>query len=81
MGYRPDNVIGVIWYFKHAYCLPLVTLLPLQGWCGSTEDEEINELLLPAIRGTMAQWDTENLPNGDEGRAESGKLVATEHQG
>ncbi len=65
LGYAPSNVIGVIWYFKHAFCLPLVTVLPLQGWCGSDRDGEIDALLLPAIMSTRDQWENaDDLGNG-----------------
>ena len=80
LGFAPNNIIGVIWYFKYAFCLPLVTVLPLQGWCGSYDDEQIDALLLPAIRSTQAQWTNEDLPNGDETPGEHCKLAATEQR-
>jgi hypothetical protein len=80
LGYAPESIIGVIWYFKHAFCLPLGTVLPLQGWCGSDEDEQIDSLLLPAIMSTQAQWANEDLRSDDGKAGEHHKLAATEQR-
>jgi hypothetical protein len=56
LGYGGSAVIPVLWYFVRAFDLPLREVLPIREWLGTTEDEEINALILPAIDRAKERW-------------------------
>lgn|SRR5438270_4499385 len=51
-----DTLLPVLWYFMKAFHLPLPEVLPIREWLGTTNDEEIDGLILPAIQRTKAEW-------------------------
>jgi hypothetical protein len=56
LGYPGEALIPVLWYFTEAFCLPLPAVLPLREWMGTDKDDEIDAILLPAIRSTRDRW-------------------------
>jgi hypothetical protein len=56
VGLKGDEVVPIVWYFSKAFALPLPVVLPLREWLGTDRDEEIDALLLPAIRGARDRW-------------------------
>ena len=81
LGYGEDVVIPVLWYFARAFCLPLPSVLPIREWIGTDKDEEIDALILPAIRSTRDQWETlDEGKNGAENQEQSTGLAATEQR-
>ena len=51
-----DAVIPVLAYFVKAFRVPLLDVLPIREWLGTTNDEEINALVLPALEKTKDRW-------------------------
>jgi hypothetical protein len=51
-----DPLLPVLRYFTRAFCLPLLTVLPIREWLGTDDDEEIDRLILPAIERARATW-------------------------
>jgi hypothetical protein len=70
LGFRPDAIVPLLWYFTQAFGLPLVTVLPIREWLGTDRDEEINQLILPAIQRNRPHWpagSAEDLKQVEEG--------------
>jgi hypothetical protein len=55
-----DAAIPALAYIAHAFCLPLIEVLPIREWLGTDHDKEIDALILPAIRRTGSQWGRED---------------------
>lgn len=71
LGYPGDALIPVLWYFTQAFCLPLLTVLPIREWLGTDKDDEIDAIILPAIMSTRDRWATlEEAANGSTGEPE-----------
>jgi hypothetical protein len=49
IGLKEDALLPVLWYFMNAFSLTLAEVLPLREWLGSSEDKEIDSIILPAI--------------------------------
>jgi hypothetical protein len=56
MGLEHDALLQVLWYFMKAFHLPLGQVLPIREWLGTGNDEEIDALILPAIRRSREKW-------------------------
>lgn len=71
LGLKPNAVIPVIWYIMRAFHLSLPVVLPVREWLGTTQDDEINAQILPAIEQTRDRWMAELAPpyNGTAGAA------------
>ncbi len=50
------NLLPILWHFMKAFHLPLPAVLPIREWLGTTRDEEIDAIILPAIASTRGQW-------------------------
>lgn len=48
IGLKEDALLPVLWYFN-AFSLTLPEVLPLREWLGTSEDKEIDSIILPAI--------------------------------
>jgi hypothetical protein len=83
VGLKGDEVLPLLWYFSKAFALPLPVVLPLREWLGTDRDEEIDALLLPAIRASRDRW--EALSAGEQdgrawGASSEAGLVAPENR-
>jgi len=56
LALKETAVLPVLWYFTKAFHLTLRDVLPIREWLGTDSDQEIDALILPAIRRTHAQW-------------------------
>ncbi len=43
--------------FVKAFSVPLLKVLPIREWIGSTSDAEIDALILPEIENARPKWD------------------------
>jgi hypothetical protein len=50
LGLKHDALLPVLWYFMKAFHLSLGEVLPIREWLGMGNDEEIDSIILPAIR-------------------------------
>ncbi len=56
LNIQPDAILPILWYFKRAFALPLVTVLPIREWLGTDNDAEIDAVILPAIARARGKW-------------------------
>ena len=84
LGLKSDAVLlPALWYITRAFYLTLPAVLPIREWLGTTQDEEINALILPAIEQTRARWMAElaTAYNGTTGTAATDPgAAAREHR-
>jgi len=65
LGFKHDATIMVLWYFKRAFSLSLLDVLPVRNWlAGVMNDVEIDALILPRIESSKGQWQPSS--NGTE---------------
>jgi hypothetical protein len=50
------EILPILWYFTHAFCLALPKVLPIREWLGTNQDEQIDALILPEINNAKERW-------------------------
>jgi hypothetical protein len=54
-------IIPAILYFRAAFCLSLREALPLREWVSGKDRSEVDSILIPAMRHTKGQWQSNQL--------------------
>lgn len=55
-----EAIIPVLVYFRRAFSVSLVDILPIREWLGSDLDQEIDDEVMPKIIEARAKWRRSN---------------------
>jgi len=53
---KDNSLILLLCYFRRAFSLSLLDIMPLREWLGTDDDEKINEKIMPKILKARSKW-------------------------
>lgn len=59
LGITNESAVPVLWYFAHAFKLPLKEILPMREWLELADFEALDAELIPRIKAANEQWKRE----------------------